>query len=157
MKDRWDDIDGDRLDRALRLRVRIYVAIFVIAVVMVVADVVIIGTPSLGPALVGASLGAVVGLVASRMHLLSWDEVSGTVVGRLDALGASILVAYVFFVVFRGALLGSWFPAPVVGVAGLAALAGLMAGQAVGTRRGIRRVIAIAGPGQVGPSPGGST
>lgn len=47
------------------------------------------------------------------------------------------------FSLFRGDLLDLWFDGPVLAVARLAALAGAMAGQVLGTSRGVRAVLQI--------------
>lgn len=134
---------GRPIDRSLRLRLRIYLLILVVTVALVVGDAVAIGGRSVVPVLVGAAVGTALGLVASRIYALSWDEASGTVIGRLDAIGIVILLGYVAFVVLRSRILDLWFAAPVVGVAGLATLAGLMAGQVVGTGRGVQRIVGV--------------
>jgi hypothetical protein len=129
-----------RVDRPIRIRVTLYAVIFLGLAVVVVVDAVRIGGGSVLPVAVCLVAGLAVGAVASRMFRLSWDAVSGRVVGRLDAVGVVVLVLYVAFSIFRGRLVGLWFDAPVVGVAGLAVLAGVMAGQVLATRRGVIRV-----------------
>lgn len=135
-----------RVDRSIRIRVTLYAVIFlvlIVIVVVVVVDAVRIGGRSVLPVMICLVAGLVVGGVASRMFRLSWDAVSGRVVGRLDAVGGVILVLYLAFSIFRGRLVGLWFSAPVVGVASLAVLAGVMAGQVLVTRRGVIRVFEI--------------
>lgn len=129
--------------KPIRLRVRIYFLIFLVMAVIVVVDSVRIGGASVLPVLASLVGGAVVGIIASRMFSLSWDHVSGKVVGKLDAVGVVILLAYLAFSIFKSKLLGVWFDGPILGVAGLAALAGVMAGQVFGTGRGVARVFTI--------------
>jgi hypothetical protein len=129
--------------RPIRLRVRIYFLIFLVMAGIVVVDGIRIGGASVLPVLASLVGGVVVGIIASRMFSLSWDHVSGKVVGKLDAVGAVILLAYLAFSIFKTKLLGVWFDGPVLGVAGLAALAGVMAGQVFGTGRGVKRVFTI--------------
>jgi hypothetical protein len=111
--------------------------------VIVVVDLVRIGGDAVLPALLCLAGGVVVGLGVSRMFRIGWDEVSERVVGRIDIVGAVILVCYIAFSIFRSRLVGLWVEAPVVGVASLAVLGGVMAGQAVGTRQGVIRVFRI--------------
>lgn len=132
-----------RLDRSIRVRVRIYALIFLGTAVVTVVDTVGIGGSAVVPVLACFAGGAVAGVVVSRMFALSWDESSGTVVGRIDVIGAVILVAYLLLSIFRSTIVGLWFDAAVAGVAGLALLSGLMFGQVAGTRRGIRRVFEL--------------
>jgi hypothetical protein len=132
-----------RVDRSIRLRVRIYALIFLVMVVIVVMDAVAAGASSILPVLACLVGGFVIGQIASRMFSLSWDKVSEKVVGRLDVLGVIILLGYVTLSVFRTRLLGLWLDETVLGVASLAALAGIMAGQVLGTSRGVIRVFRI--------------
>lgn len=147
---RHPEVGSEYVDGSLKVRVRVYALIFLVALAWVIADSIAIGARSFVPVAVGAVVGLIIGVVASRMHVLSWDEVSGQVVGRLDSAGAIILVCYIVFSLSRETLLGLWFAAPVVGVAGLATLSGLMAGQVVGTGRSIRRVMTLVGPRHAG-------
>jgi hypothetical protein len=132
-----------RIDRTIRFRVAIYSIIFLVMTALVVVDVVRIGATAVLPVLLCLLGGIVVGLGVSRMFRLGWDEVSERVVGRIDVVGVIILVCYIAFSIFRSRLVGLWVAAPVVGVASLAVLAGVMAGQAVGTRQGVIRVFRI--------------
>jgi len=140
-----------QVDRSIRLRVRIYALIFVVMAFVVLVDTVVIGSRAVLPVVASLVLGAVVGVLASRMFALSWDSVSGTVVGRLDVLGVVILVLYLAFSIFRGRLHDIFLDGPVLGVAGLAALAGVMPGQVFGTGRGVARVLAIVAGRSDGP------
>jgi hypothetical protein len=137
-------VDRDRarehIDRPIRIRVRIYSLIFLVVAVIVVVETVGQGLRAVLPVLACAAGGLLVGIGASRMFHLSWDAVSKRVIGRLDVAGVVILVLYVLFSIFRTRIIDTWLDGPVVGVAGLAALAGVMAGQVVGTRRGLIRV-----------------
>jgi Kef-type K+ transport system membrane component KefB len=123
--------------------VRLYSLIFLVMVVLVVVDSVRIGSRSLPPVLACLAGGVVIGVIASRMFSLSWDTVSKKVIGKLDVVGAVVLVLYVAVSIFRSRLLGLWLEGPVLSVAGLAVLAGIMAGQVAGTRRGVVRVFRL--------------
>ena len=129
--------------RSIRIRVAIYVAIFVVTTVVVVVESVGVGSASLLPVLACMVGGLLAGVLASRMFAINWDTVSGRVIGRVDALGVVILVGYAVLQILRGSLVDLWWDGPVVAPAALAALAGAMAGQAIGTRRGVIRILAI--------------
>lgn len=125
------------VDRSLRLRILIYGGIALVAAGVVVVDLVRLGAQALLPVGGCAVVGVVVGVVASRIYRLSWDATAARVVGRVDVVGGILLVAYIALAVFRNRLVGFWVPGPVAGAAGFAALAGIMAGQVVGTVLGI--------------------
>ena len=134
-----------RVDRILRLRLVVFAVVAVLAVVVVLVDLVLLGGDALLPVLVSGAVGLAVGLVGSRMYALRWDVTSASVVGRIDAAGVVVLVAYVVFIAFRSRLIEVWVAAPLVGAAGFATLSGLMIGQCLGTLRGISRALALAG------------
>jgi hypothetical protein len=139
--------------QSIRIRVAIYVAIFVVTTVIVVVESVGVGPASVVPVLACAAGGLLAGVLASRMFAMTWDNVSGRVIGRVDALGVVILVGYAAFQLLRSTVVDLWWDGPVLAPAGLAALAAAMAGQAIGTRKGVVRVLAIIA-GRAGPEPG---
>lgn len=112
-----------------------------VSCVVIVVDLVRLGIAVAVPVTAGLLGGVVIGVGASRMSRLSWDETQAKVIGNIDALGAVILVANLLLTVFRGALLAQWFSPEVVGAAGVAVLAGLMRAQVLGTVRGVVRVM----------------
>lgn len=143
-----DESAGPRAARrfvttSIRVRVIVYALVFLVVSVLVVVDVVRIGVAAVLPVLVLAVVGFVVGLLGARMFTLSWDAMSGTVVGRIDVVGIVFLVVYAAFSIFRGRLAELWFDAPVAGVASLAALGAAMLGQTLGTASGVHRVLRI--------------
>lgn len=84
----------DRVAGGVRWRLRIYVVIFVVSCVVIVVHLVRLGSAVAVPVAAGLLGGVVVGVGASRMSRLSWDETQAKVIGNIDALGAVILVAY---------------------------------------------------------------
>ena len=132
------------IDKSLRLKLQIYLGILAIALAFLVADVVRVGTDSVVPVVLGLGGGLVLGILASRMSALSWDVANAKVVGRIDALGAVILVGYIFLVIFRGSVIAQLVDPRVVGAASVSTLSGLMLGQALGTIGGISRVVRLA-------------
>lgn len=129
------------MDRSLTLRMRIFVLLALAAIGVVVTDLLVLGPAALLPVLASATGGALAGLVASRVLRLEWNIKTARVVGRIDAIGALVLVGYLVLMVFRSRLLSLWINAPMLGAAALAALSGLMVGQVLGTLTGIRRVL----------------
>jgi Kef-type K+ transport system membrane component KefB len=119
---------------------RIYSLIFLAMLGVVVWDVAWADIGAL-LALLGLIVGTLLGSLASRMYRLSWDEASNKVIARIDRLGFVILVFYIAFEVFRNQLFGHWLQGATLGAFSFSVLAGLMLGQASGTRHGIRRVL----------------
>lgn len=135
---------GKVVDRTLRIRVRIFLLIFLGSLVIAVVDAVRIGFGAALPVAGAFLLAVAVGMVVSRMFALSWDTVNGRVIGRIDAIGAVILVGYVLLSVFRSTVVDLWFDGALVAAVSVAVLSGLMLGQVVGTVRGVRRIVGLA-------------
>ena len=106
------------------------------SVAVVAIDVGTPGGPSLPPVALAGGIGLVLGVVASRVYRLRWNDGAARVVGRIDALGVVVLASYLLVVVLRGKVIALWL----AGAAGFAVLAGLMVGQVVGTAGSIGRV-----------------
>ena len=133
------------IDPSLLMKVRIYLIVFLVVAVLGVVDAV------RGSALTwvffagGLVAGMVVGVLASRMQSLTWNDLEQRVVGRFDAVGVVVLVLYIVFALNRSRLVSAWVPAMHVPATSLAVLAGVMLGQVVGVRRGLlnlrRRVV----------------
>lgn len=87
----------------LQRRMRLFIGMGVIMFLLVIWDI-SQGTMSIGLALVGIVIGALVGVVSSRIFHLSWDHDGQQVVGRVDAIGWFILAAYIVFEIIRATL-----------------------------------------------------
>jgi len=121
---------------------RLFLILFVGVIVIVVVQVVRAGAAGLVGAPIGVVVGYLLGLVASRMLLLSWNNEAHKVVGRMDLAGAIVLVLYVMLDVNRTRLLAQFAAGDLLTAISYAVLAGLFLGQLMGTVKGIGRVIA---------------
>ncbi|GGS31083.1 MULTISPECIES: hypothetical protein [Actinokineospora] len=134
------------VDRAIILRCRVYLAIFLVASAVAVVEAVLAGGWTLVFAAAGLLAGIAVGHVVSRMFRLEWHEFERKAVGKIDVVGAVILVAYLLVAVNRARLVDLWVPAASAGATSMAVLAGIMLGQVLGIRRGLialyRRTVA---------------
>ncbi|MFB9729220.1 hypothetical protein [Haloechinothrix salitolerans] len=128
------------ISRSIRLRVRLYLVVFGLALVTAGLEAVRIGGAALGFVLGGVLAGSGLGVLASRMTRLRWDVFAREVVGKVDAIGAVVLVFYVAFAVFRSQIVDIWVHGPTGSATSLAVLAGLMAGQVLGIRYGLIRL-----------------
>ncbi|RIV39931.1 hypothetical protein [Micromonospora radicis] len=126
------------VDRKVIWRVRIYAAVFAATLVVTVVDVLLAGGWTWLRALVGIVAGVVVGVAASRMTRLRWNEFEQRVVGRIDAIGLVVLVCYLTFSILRARIVGLWVPAAQVAATSMGLLSGAMLGQILGIRRGLR-------------------
>ena len=131
---------GQYLEGRLIRRIRI-LTIISLAMLAVIAFEVLHGTFDVLLVLGGVIIGLVVGIIASRMFHLSWDEESGNVIGRIDWIGVIILIFYISFMIARTLLLGYLIQgAPLFAII-LSITAGTMIGRVMGTRRSIKKVL----------------
>ncbi len=132
------------VDRRIRTQVRILTVIALAMLGVLVVDVAR-GTLGLAWAAAGLLGGAALGVVASRIRRLEWDERASRVVARLDGIGAVILVGYIAAMLARDWVLGHWVAGPALAALGLSGTAGALAGQVLGTRHGVRKVLEALG------------
>ncbi len=130
----------DRLIRRLRLYFIVTLVIF-FAIVIEVFE----GRFGLTLALIGVCIGLVVGIIVSRSRHLSWDEETNTVVGRIDWIGAIILVCYLVFVFTKSYFAGFYVQGAALFAVVLGITAGTMLGRIVATRRGINKLLKTLG------------
>jgi hypothetical protein len=131
---------GRPVSRAIVVQVVVVAAIALVVLVLAAAGLVQ-GTLGLGRAAGGLLAGAVVGVVASRIKRMRWDEPSRTVVSSIDWVGGVILVCFVIAQLGRGWVLGHWADGAALTTLGLCVTAGTLAGQVLGTRAGVRAVL----------------
>ena len=128
------------------IKVRIYLIVFAVVGVLAVVDAARADRWTWLFLAGGLILGALVGIVASRMQRLDWDEFEHKAVGKFDAVGVVVLILYIVFSLNRSRITAAWVPAQHAPATSLAVLAGAMLGQVLGVRRGLvklrRRLLA---------------
>lgn len=128
------------LEPRLIMRLRIYSAVMIIMMVIIAFEV-LQHTVAISLAVCGIIIGFVIGTVVSRMYRLSWEEETSHVIGRIDGIGAAILVFYLIFVFTRAHFLGYWMQgAPLLAFI-LSITAGTMLGRVMSTRKGIKKIL----------------
>lgn len=132
------------IDKKLQFRFWLFVLISLVMLAIIGYDV-LIGTLSSLFALEGILVGIFIGLASSRMFHFSWDHDVKKVIARLDWVGGIILVLYIVIAIFRAKLVGVVVHGPQVAPAGLAVVAGTMAGRVIGMRTQIRKVLKAQG------------
>ncbi len=128
------------LDRRLFTRLRLLTILSLIMLVIIAFEV-LENKFNIPLALSGILLGLVVGIIASRMYHLSWDEETSKVIGRIDWIGAIILLLYIIFMIARILLLGYLVQGAPLFTTTLSITAGAMMGRIVGTRHGIHKIL----------------
>jgi hypothetical protein len=114
------------------------VALFLSAAIVVE---VVEGRFVLALALIGVCIGLLVGIIVSRSYHLSWDEETHNVIGRIDWIGAILLVCYLVFVFTKSYFAGFYVQGAALFAVVLGITAGTMLGRVLGTRRGINRLL----------------
>lgn len=97
MKKKNEPSINQYLDPRLIRRLRIYIIVMLIMLVVIAFEV-LESTFSIPLAIGGILIGLGVGTIVSRMYRLSWDEETSNVIGRIDWIGAVILVFYLIFI-----------------------------------------------------------
>jgi drug/metabolite transporter (DMT)-like permease len=127
------------VSRAIVIQV-VVVSVLALVVLAVAVTRLVQGTLGLGWAVGGLLGGAVVGVVASRMKRMKWDERTGRAISKIDWLGGVILVCFLVAQLARSWVLGHWAEGVALTTLGLCVTAGTLAGQVLGTRRAVRAV-----------------
>jgi hypothetical protein len=128
------------IDPRLIKRLRIYVSIMVIMLLVIVFDI-LMGSFSIAWALGGIMVGLGVGIIVSRMYHLSWDEDTNNVIGRIDWIGAIILIFYLVFVFSRTYYLSYYVQGTPLLALVFSITAGTMLGRVMSTERGIKKIL----------------
>ena len=87
------------IDRKILIRVRI---LFVLVVFKLYAAIMLVVRDDVHPGwiLAGVVPGIIIGIIASRMHTISWDEEKKTVVSQMDLVGGLVLLGYLLYTFF---------------------------------------------------------
>lgn len=143
------------VDRSIRTQLLILTVIDLVMLGILAVDIAG-GTLGLAAGVAGLLGGVALGVVASRIRRIEWDETASHVVAKLDAIGAIILVGYLGAMLARDWVLGHWAEGPALAALGLSVTAGTLAGRVLGTRRGVHKVLEALGlrpPADLAPAP----
>ena len=130
-------------DRLIR-RLRIYLIVSLVIFAAIVFEV-LEGRFGLALALTGVFIGLAVGIIVSRTRHLSWDEETNTVIGRIDWIGAILLVCYLVFVFTKSYFAGLYVQGAALFAVILGIIAGTMLGRVLATRHGINKLLETLG------------
>ncbi len=131
---------AEYIDDRLIKRLRIYLGIMAIMLVVIISEI-ILGNFSIAWALGGILVGLGVGVLISRMYRLSWDEETNNVIGRIDWIGAIILIIYLIFVFSRTYYLSYWVQGTPLLALVFSITAGTMLGRVMSTEHGIKKIL----------------
>jgi hypothetical protein len=131
---------GHHLDKKILFRLRIYSVISVILFCVIIFEI-LTGKLIFPLALAGLALGLVVGVIAARTYIHTWDDDIGKVVSRLDVAGGIIFAAYMVFAVFRGRIIGHFIQGNYVAGTSISVALGIMVGRVFGTGRKIISIL----------------
>ena len=95
--------------------------------------------------LTGVLIGLLVGIIVSRVRHLSWDEETNTVIGRIDWIGAILLVCYWVFIFTKSYFAGLYVQGAALFAVVLGITAGTMLGRILATRHGINKLLETLG------------
>jgi uncharacterized membrane protein len=126
----------DRLIKRLRIYLIVMLVIFAVIVIEILA-----GRFDITFALIGVLIGLVIGIIISRSYRLSWDVETNNVIGRIDWIGAILLVCYLVFVFTKSYFLGFYVQGGQLFALLLGITAGTMLGRILGTSHGINKLL----------------
>jgi hypothetical protein len=131
---------AQHIDKKILMRFRIFALISLVFFGILGWDL-YRGTITLPLLVVAFAVGIGIGIIASRMNHLSWDHDGKKVVGRIDRIGAGVLVLYIIFAFFRTKIVGVFIHGPMLGTVTVAVMGGLFIGQIIGARNGVRGIL----------------
>ena len=140
MKKREEQPKSQYIEDRLIKRLRIYLIVTLVIFAAIVIEV-LEGRFGLALALIGVCIGLLVGIIVSRSYRLSWDEETHNVIGRIDWIGAILLVCYLVFVFTKSYFVGFYVQGAALFAVVLGITAGTMLGRALGTRHGINKLL----------------
>ena len=126
----------DRLIKRLRIYLIVMLVIFAVIVIEILA-----GRFDIAFASIGVLIGLVIGIIISRSYRLSWDVETNNVIGRIDWIGAILLVCYLVFVFTKSYFLGFYVQGGQLFALLLGITAGTMLGRILGTSHGINKLL----------------
>lgn len=92
------------------IRTRIWTLLVIVALkLLVLVQLLFFRDVSWWWVVVGVIPGLIIGMMADRMYLHSWDMSQGAVVARMDKLGTFVLVLYLLYLIFRDDVVGAGF------------------------------------------------
>ncbi len=128
------------LDPKLRRRLSLYFFIAIILVGIAIYHIIADQVSTLYP-IIALALGMGLGALISRMFHITWDHGARQAISRFDTYGVLILIAYIFFAIYRRQLIEQFIHGPSVVAATFALFAGTMIGRLIGMRGRIREVV----------------
>ncbi|HOI41282.1 MAG TPA: hypothetical protein PL168_11165 [Methanobacterium sp.] len=128
------------VDLRLKKRLQTYL-VFILIMVAVIIYEVFTGVFMVSWAIGGILIGFGVGILASRMYHLSWDDETNLVIGHIDKIGAVILICYLIFIFTRTYFLQQWVQGAPLTALILSLTTGSLLGNMMSTGRGIRKIL----------------
>lgn len=140
MKGKNQQSSSAHVDLRLKKRLETYLVFILIMVVVIIYEV-FTGVFMVSWAIGGILIGFGVGILASRMYHLSWDDETNMVIGHIDKIGAVILICYLIFIFTRTYFLQQWVQGAPLTAMILSLTTGTLLGNMMSTRRGIRKIL----------------
>ena len=132
------------IDGKLFFRLRIFSIIFIIMLGFMIYDI-FQQTISFALAGEGLLLGIAIGIIAARMFVTKWHELTNKVVSQIDGVGAVVIVFYALFSVFRNGILGYWLHGATLTAFSFSIIGGIMLGRLLATIHNIKNILSKRG------------
>lgn len=126
----------------LRRNILIYLSISGLIFLVILYRIISAGNSFHYP-LLAFAVGLIVGMVVSRMYVISWDKDADRVVSRMDIYGVIFLAAYILFEISSEHFIKQWFRGPLVLTVILSLVGGTLLGRGFGMIKKIVRLLKI--------------
>lgn len=130
---------GTHVNPKLRRNIYTYLGISVVILVVILYRIISAGSSFHYP-LLSFAVGLIVGIIVSRMYVISWDKDAEHVIHRMDAYGVVFLVAYILFEVASHYFIEHWLTGPLVSTVILSSIGGALLGRGLGM---IHKMVAV--------------
>lgn len=137
------DIDPDlknHVDKKLIRRIKILILVFVVMTGALMYEIFLSDINPLW-LLLGVGSGFSIGFLAGRMFSIEWHPEDKKVIGRLDLIGAIVLVLYIGVSIARHWVFAHWFAGATLTAFTFSFIEGAMLGRIASMRLNIKRVL----------------
>jgi uncharacterized membrane protein len=126
--------------KRLRLNLQIMFVVYVVLLFLTIFTAVRSHT-AFWQVVLGFGIGAIAGVISSRMYKISWSRDESKVIGKIDIYGAIVLILFIIFELNRSSIAATFAPQEAIGAVGLALAAGALYGRLLGTGKKILAVL----------------
>ena len=92
-------------------------------------------------ALIGISIGFIIGTIVGRFSNIHWHEETGKVISTWNRITVSILILYLAFAFSKKWIFGHWIHGPALSAFSFSVATGVLTGRIISIRKQIREIL----------------